>query len=136
MKADELQKALYGALSANAGLSALINGVYADVQQPNLPEDASAFPYVTIGQDNLSDDGTKTGEITDALCQIDIWSRSNNYVEAKEIGAAIFAALHKQSLSITGATHIATRVESEVYSADPDGHTKRGMIMARVTYSH
>lgn len=136
MKADALQTALYGVLSTDSGVTAIANGTYADVEQPDLPEDNSAFPYVTIGKDTFGDIGTKTEDIANALCQIDIWSRSNNFIEAKSLGGAIFGALHKKSLTITGATHIATRVESETYSNDPDGHTKRGMLMVRVTYSH
>lgn len=134
MNGDNLQRAIYAALTGDAALMALITGVYADVQQPNLPEDNAAFPYVTIGQDNLSPFDTKTDNGTTAVCQIDVWSRENNLLEVKAIGAAIHAALHHQSLTITGANHVLTVVETATYSKDPDGQTKRGMVMVRVIY--
>lgn len=134
MNAENLQRALYNALTGNAPLMALINGVFADVQQPDLPEDDADFPYVVIGQDNLSPFDTKTDNGASALCQIDIWSRSNNLIEAKTVASAIYDVLQKGSLAISGADHVLTRVESETYSKDPDGQTKRGMCMYRILY--
>ena len=134
MNAENLQRALYNALTGDATLMALITGVYADVQQPNLPEDDSDFPYVVIGQDNLTPFDTKTDNGASALCQIDVWSRSNNLIEVKTIASAIYAVLQKGSLTIADADHVLTRIESQSFSKDPDGQTKRGMVMARVVY--
>lgn len=134
MRAADLQRSIYGALTGDATLMALITGVYADVQQPDLPEADSDFPYVVIGQDNLSPFDTKTDNGASALCQIDVWSRQNNLTEVKEIGSAIYNVLQKGALTIVGAHHVLTRIEGETYSKDPDGQTKRGMIMARVVY--
>lgn len=134
MNSENLQRALYDDLVSDPVLSALITGIYADVQQPNLPEDDSAFPFVVIGKDNLSPFDTKTDNGASALCQIDVWSRENNLTECKAISSAIYDTLQKGSLTISGAHHILTRVESMVFSIDPDGHTKRGMVMARVVY--
>jgi len=113
---------------------ALITGVYADIQQPNLPEDDSAFPYVVIGQDSLAEDSTKTFDGVNALVQIDVWSRQRNLTEAKDIGSAIYSALQKQPLTIVGADHIATRGVGQDYSTDPDGVTKRGLLTFSVLY--
>ena len=134
MNAEYLQAAIYDTLTGDAALMALITGVYADVQQPNLPEDDSDFPYVVIGQDNLSPFDTKTDNGASALCQIDVWSRQNNLTEAKAVGSAVYNVLQKGSLTITDAEHVLTRSESAVYSKDPDGQTKRGMLMFRVMY--
>lgn len=134
MNAQNLQTALYSALTGNAPLMALITGVYADVQQPDLPEDDADFPYVVIGQDNLTPFDTKTDNGASALCQIDVWSRQNNLIEAKTVASAIYDVLQKGSLTIPGADHILTRIESQAFSKDPDGHTKRGMVMARIIY--
>ena len=134
MNAENLQRALYNALTGDATLMALITGVYADVQQPNLPEDDSDFPYVVIGQDNLTPFDTKTDNGASALCQLDVWSRSNNLLEVKTIASAIYDVLQKGSLTIADANHVLTRIESQSFSKDPDGQTKRGMVMARVVY--
>lgn len=134
MNEENLQRAIYAALTGDAALMALVTGVHVDVQQPNLPEDAAAFPYVVMGQDNITSWDTKSDNGGNALCQIDVWSRQNNLLEVKAIGSAIHAALHMQPLTITGAEHVLTAVETSTYSKDPDGHTKRGMVMVRVLY--
>ncbi len=134
MNSANLQIAIYDALTGDATLMALITGVYADVEQPDLPESEADFPYVVIGQDNLTPFDTKTDHGASALCQIDIWSRQNNLTEAKAVAKAIYDVLQKGSLTIADAHHILTRVESETFSKDPDGETKRGMCMYRVIY--
>lgn len=135
MNSENLQAAIYSKLTGNSPLMALIKGVYADAQQPADAGALTDFPYVTIGQDNGASWDTKTTFGTEAICQIDIWSRSNNFTQAKTIGSAITDALHQQPLTITGASHVLTFQQSEVYSKDPDGHTKRGMLMFRIVFT-
>ena len=134
MRGKELQEAIYAALTGDVTIMALITGVYADIQQPNLPEDDSAFPYVVIGQDSLAEDSTKTENGVRALVQVDVWSRQNNLTEAKDVGTAVYDVLQKGSLTITGAHHILTRAVGQDYSTDPDGHTKRGLLTFTVLY--
>lgn len=134
MKGDALQRAIYTALTGDGALMALITGVYADVQQPNLPEDDALFPYVTIGNDQLSRWDTKTNFGVTADCQIDIWSRENNFIEAKAVGDAIYDVLHYGTLAITGADMVQMMVDSMTFTSDPDGHTKRGLILLNVIY--
>ena len=131
---DNLQRALYAKLTGNAPLMALIQGVYAAVAQPDLPESDGAFPYLVIGESIITASDTKTDDGGNALCQMDVWSRSNNLLQVKQIGAAVRTALHHQSLTISGANHIITLFESGDYSRDPDGHTKRGLLRVRVTF--
>jgi hypothetical protein len=135
MNGQNLQSAIYDKLTSDATLTALIKGVYADVQQPLDSGSDAPFPFVTIGSDNLAPWDSKTFFGTEALCQIDIWSRSNNFLEAKSIGSAIHDALHHQPLTIADASHVMTVQQSSVYSKDPDGHTKRGMLMFKILYT-
>lgn len=134
MKADDLQRALYSKLTGDVALMSLIKGVYADVEQPNMPEKNTDFPYVTIGNDQLTRWDTKTTLGANADCQIDIWSRQNNLTEAKAIGTAIYSALHYQNLTISGANDVLSMVDSMTFSKDPDGQTKRGLILFNVKY--
>lgn len=134
MNGENLQRAIYSKLTGDATLMALIEGVYADVAEPLDAGTDAPFPYVTIGQDNMAPWDSKTFLGTDAICQIDIWSRANNFLEAKAIGTAIVDALHHQPLTITRASHVMTVSQSATYSKDPDGHTKRGMLMFRVSF--
>ena len=108
MNGENLQRAIYDKLIGNATLMGLIDGVYADVQQVLDSGSDIPFPYVTIGSDSLATWDSKTFFGTDALCQIDVWSRANNFLEAKEIGSAITDVLHQQPLTIQDADHTIT----------------------------
>ncbi len=135
MNADALQRALYLKLTGDIDIAAAVVGVYADVQQPAQPEDDTGFPYITIGRDNFTPWDTKTDFGAEALCQIDVWSRSNNLVEVKEIGELIWFALHHRSLTIENSNHVMTVQQGANYVSDPDGHTKHGILSFRITYT-
>ncbi len=134
MKLDALQQGIYDKLTGDAGLVAAVTGIHVDVEQADLPEDDTRFPYISFGNDQGTYWDNKTHFGVSALCQIDVWSRQNNLKEAKGLGAAIHAILHHTPLTIAGAAHIMTVVESETYTKDQDGHTKRGLLLVRVLY--
>ncbi len=134
MRTDELQTALYNKLTGDANLMALITGVYVDVQQPDLPEDDANFPYLTFGGDNVSNWDTKTNNGASAVCQIDTWSRTNNFMQAKLIANAIYNALHNQSLTFSTAEHVLTVIENQNFLRDPNGTDKHGVTLVRVFY--
>ena len=136
MNDDNLQKAIYAKLSADTALMSAIKGIYADVEQPSDAGSNDPFPYVTIGNDNHAPWDSKTFFGTQAICQIDVWSRKNNFLEVKQIGSMIREALHHQSLTIQDADHTMTVHQSSVYTKDPDGQTKRGMLMFNVRFTH
>ena len=71
---------------------------------------------------------------TDATCQIDLWSRQNNLIQIKTLGSAVVDALQYSSLTITDAQHVLTQQISSTYSSDPDGHTKRGILLFQVLF--
>ena len=134
MKGRQLQESIYAALTGDVTLMAIINGVFADVEPPNLPEDDTEFPYVVLGKDTLATFDTKTDNGVQALVQIDVWSRQNNLTEAKDIGSAVYDVLQKGSLAITGAHHILTRAVGQDYKTDPNGHDKHGILTFTVLY--
>ena len=135
MNSENLQRAIYTKLTSDAALMALVTGVYAEVQQPEDAADVSDFPYVSIGQDTATPFDAKTFFGSDATVQVDVWSRSNNMSEAKQVGSAITNALHYQPLVIQGASHVMTVQQSEAYTRDPDGHTKRGLLLFQVVFT-
>lgn len=133
MNGSALQQALYARLSGLSSVSSLVQGIYAVVPQPNDAGDAGMFPYITLGNDNASPMDTKDSDGSNTLCQIDVWSRSGNYIEAKSIGQAIYDALQKFDLVVSGANLIECRFVSSQAIDDPDGETKRLLMLFRVT---
>ncbi len=140
MKTDALQAAIYGRLAGDPGLVASLSNewgfapVFDHVPQVPDPGGVAYFPYLTariITAREWDTDGTNGVEAT---VQVDVWSRARGSLEARQVAQQVYALLHKQPLTIAGAHHVWTAVESVEASTDPDGITRRAMIEARVAY--
>ena len=113
-----LQTALYNRLN---GASLGVVGVYDVAQQASDGGDASAFPYVTMGRivHSESDTQTKTGHA--AQIRIHTFSRTGSMLECKTIQGAIYAALHRAELTVTGFSNYSLLREDSDCFADQDG---------------
>lgn len=136
----ELQTALYDVLTGDTGLSGLLAtyeggpAVFDGPPQVEDPSDNSMFPYVVIGADSASpfDTDTETGMTVTAT--IDVWSRAEEFAEAKTIMAAIYGLLHRQDFTISGYTLVGCDLEFEETLRDPDGETRHGVQRYRIVY--
>lgn len=140
MKSQALQKAIYARLN-DASLTALLSTTYAplpaiftDVPQAVDAQDASWFPFVTIGADIINPFDTKDAPGGSAIVQIDVWERASSMLDLKGIADVIDARLRRQPLSISGATHITTELDSGTFTRDQDGLTKRALLLYRVLW--
>lgn len=140
MQSAALQAALFSALTGDATLVALLSdqwgatAIFSDVPQADESEADDMFPYITFGAETVTEMDDKTQAGGNALVQINAWTRTADYDEAKQIADRIHAVLHKGSLTISGANHIATRMESIAFDLDPDGSTRRALMLFRITY--
>lgn len=131
----EIQKAVYdrlinyaplaSALADNADMPGL-PAVYDDV-----PQDA-AFPYVTIGEDTLTEWDTDTELGSQSVVTIHTWSRQRGKAETKRIQGLLYNALHRHDLSIPGYNVIDCLREMNNSALDPDGHTRHGVSNFRI----
>lgn len=139
MKTEALQAAIYTRISTDAALVAAlstawgITPVFADVPQID-GDDNAYYPYVTFGADVAVPWDTKTGTGSNVTFQIDVWSRSGNYTQVKSIATLIWQRLHYSTFTITGADEILTMVESQAFTMDADGETRRALILCRCYY--
>ncbi len=139
MNATALQTALYDLMVGDSTLLALLSSswdddaVFVDVPQQNA-DDEDYYPFVSFGADELRVMDSKTFQGTRARVQIDAWSRSNDYAEVKDISDRIYDLLHRQDLTISGVTHVTTGIVSVNFALDPDGHTRRAMMLYEVVY--
>ncbi len=136
MSLGNLQTALYNRLIGDAALMAIVTGVLAQGDQDDDSASLTSFPYVTIGGDTATPRDTKTGFGASVLARIDVWSRSGNFLEAKSIGSLIAGLLHHRPMTIAGGWHVMTVQQSETYLIDPDGVTKRGLLMFRINLGY
>ena len=112
-----LQAELFSKLSGSLGC-----GVY------DVPPDGAAYPYVSIGEDDASDAGTKNSHGDEVTCLFHIWSRSAGFMEAKTIMADIVGILTAVSFSVPGFQVAMMRVIYRNVSNDPDGVTRHGVL--------
>ena len=123
----DLQRAVYGALTGDATLVALLGGshIYDDVPQ------TAAFPFVTIGRSELRDWSTGTDPGTEHQLTVHVWSRVSGRREAHEILGALADILHEASLSLTDHVLVNLRQDFSEVRRDPDGKTYHGIMRLR-----
>lgn len=123
-----LQKAIYAALVGNSAITGLIgNRVYDRVTSD------AAFPYVRIGVDQIvAEDQDCVEECVEVFTQIDVFSRAQGKIEAKNIAGAIVRALNAETVTIRDSyqlqdfRHNDTRVLD-----DPDGLSTHAVLSFR-----
>lgn len=124
----------YAELSGNSAVMAIAEGVYDHVPQVDRPEDSSRFPYVLIGEILINENDTDTEIGFNAQATIHTWSRQEGRKEVLELQGAIFDALHRADISITG-YHVSTCQQEYSNSfTDPDGLTRHGVQVFRVIF--
>lgn len=123
----ETQKAIYEKLKADAALIALGTGVYDQV-----PGGAANYPYVVLGEGDVSSWDTKTSNGQDHGLDLHVWTRKEGFETCKKILDAIYKALHKQRLTIPGGNAVLLLYQFSRSSVDPDGTTRHGVAQYRI----
>lgn len=121
-----LQQAVYTALTGDATLMAMVEGVYDRVPS------GVAFPYVVIGEADARDWSSVTTGGLDVRMEVSAFSREGGRKEALAIVARIHTLLHDGSFSITGHTLVQCRMEDSDIRLLGDGLTYRGAMTFRV----
>jgi len=122
----ELQKSIFTALSGNTtGMSGANVPVFDDV-----PE-GTAYPYVVIGEETASNNGTKTLDGIEHTLTIHAWSQYRGRREIKEIMQSVYEKLHNTDISISGASLVNIRQEFNTTLAETDGITRHGVMRFR-----
>lgn len=122
-----LQKAVFDALAGAAGVKARCGD---PARVYDWPPMTPRFPYITIGEDQIIDDGTTCGEGFECFVTVHVWSREKGKPEAKAIGAAVRAALNV-ALPVAGFTVVEFEQRDARYLRDPDGVTEHGVLVFR-----
>jgi hypothetical protein len=124
----ELQKDIYSTLTGDVTLMAKINGVY-DFIPDNKP-----FPFVRVGEINLTDSGTHTFNGFEVEFVIDLWHRPPNRGKAALHGIMddIYRLLHKATFSIPNYTVYVSRFISSSIIVEEDNVTYHGITKFRI----
>ena len=125
--AAELQKAIFEALAADAGLTTALGG-------PRIHDHAPAnvaFPYVTFGRTSVYDWSTGTESGTEQLLTLHVWSKAKGKAETLAIMELARRALHDKDLALEGHRLINLRAEFEEARYDEDLAVHHGLLRFR-----
>lgn len=124
----ELQIALVALLKTPGALPVAVG----DRVYDKVPLNA-AYPYISLGEGQVLPDKADCIDGAEVFVQIDVWSRGENFGEAKTIGKGVIAALDDQEdqISVEGFVVIVFELQSVQYLRDPDGLTRHGAITFR-----
>lgn len=136
MSFDALQTAIYAKLTGDTVLTGMLStswgvaAIFSDVPQENA-DDAAYYPFISFGPEIESPFNDKSVLGESSLSQIDVWTRSGDYIEGKQIVGRVRSLLDRQDMVVSGKNHVTTDFESCTFSIDPDGSTRRGMMQFR-----
>lgn len=109
-----IQTAMFGALTGDSTLMALINGVYDYV-----PETA-VYPYIVIGEATEVPRNSQDRYGWETVPTLHIWDQYRGYSRVLRIGSRIGEVLDHQRLTIPGYDLIAIRFEFSQTLTDPE----------------
>lgn len=121
-----LQQAIFQRLSNDTTLMQKVTGVYDAVSED------TPFPYVTIGEPNMTPFETKISYGENIPWVLHCWSRYSGKKEAYEILNLMIQALTKESWSVNGFNLIKFNIETNMQVIeDIDGQTYHGILRVR-----
>lgn len=119
----ELQAAIVALLRGDAGVMALVNGVYDRV--PNEPW-GEELAYISFGSEDVVSDFGGCIEVQNISLQIDIWSRKVGRVHCKQIMHEVRRAM--RGLALVENPIVADADPFQQVLRDPDGLTTHGIL--------
>ena len=125
---NAIQKAIFLALTGDAGVSARVGARVAD-----RPPETMAFPNITFGPSDFLPDDFECLPGRIETVQLDVWSRAQDGKrEAKAITDAVVDALHEQPLTLETGRAVRVSLDLARMIDDPDGITSHGILQFSV----
>ncbi|WP_405710105.1 DUF3168 domain-containing protein [Streptomyces xanthophaeus] len=109
-----VQMALYGRLTSDEDLMALISGVYDYVPETD------PYPYVVIGEATEIPDNRHDGFGRETVASLHVWTRHRGHGPGMKIAARITELIDHQPLTVTGLHHVSTKFEFSQTLTDPE----------------
>lgn len=125
--ANELQKAIFEALSDDTALTALLGGARIFDHSPA----SIAFPYITFGRTSIYDWSTGTESGSEQLFTLHVWSKAKGKKETQDIMELAKTRLHDQALALDGHALVNCRLEFAEARYDEDLAVYHGLLRFR-----
>lgn len=124
-----LQKLLYDAMRADAGISTMVAGrVYDHIPTDAAGKVTAAFPHIGFGAHDFVTDDADCIYAGEHTIQLNIWSRAVGRIEAKTITDAVRRLLHGYEADMGDFGLVEMRVDLAQVIGDPDGLTSHGIV--------
>lgn len=102
-----------------------ITGVFDDVPEQTV------YPYVVIGQETVTNIGTKDVDANEYTLTIHVWSQYRGLQDVKKIMQQVYTSLHNVDIVVSGASMVNLRHEFENTILEADGITRHGIMRFR-----
>jgi hypothetical protein len=122
---EELQRLLFDTLTGNGAIMALAYRVFDKV--PAAPY-GDKTAYISLGPVDASEDDADCIVGARITTQIDIWSKADGMLEAKQLTNLVRKALHHKSLALADNALCDTHVELWRVFADPADGITHGVV--------
>lgn len=114
-----------GQLTITAAPTTVNVPVYDDV-----PEE-TVYPYVILGEETATNDGSKTLDGVEHTLTIHAWSQYRGRREIKEIMQSVYSLLHNSDITVSGASLVNLRQEFATTLSENDNITRHGVMRFR-----
>lgn len=128
-----VQEAVYAQLSADVNLQALVGS---PARLYDMVPPAAIYPYVSFGDVNVRDYGTKDRTGFEQTLTFHAYSRARGRKEVKQIMQALYDSLHQSPLSVVGADRVDCQFQSASTQLENDSLTLHGIIRFRIVVQH
>ncbi|WP_439576204.1 DUF3168 domain-containing protein, partial [Phreatobacter sp.] len=122
-----LRQSLHQGLAGHAPLAAVLGGAKIFDEAPR----AAEFPYVTLGDAQVSDWSTGSSTGQEHSLTLHVWSRQGGQAEAHLIAGEIIAALEEVPLDPAGHRLVNLRFATADIRREADGRTWHGLVRFR-----
>lgn len=110
------------------------HAIYTNAPQADESEDSAFFPYITVTQAAAGAYDTKDDNGGSVLIDVHVWSRGHSVAAPLALADAVYDALQRHDLAVTGANTVTVNFESGLLMQDPDGITMHAVRTFRVLY--
>lgn len=123
-----LQRGIFAALTANSAITALVGTRVYDRVSPT-----AVFPYVRLGTDQtVSDPQDCAEESVEVFSQVDVFSRAQGKIEAKNIAGAIVRTMKVENITIESGYELQELHHADTrFLDDPDGLSTHAVLSFR-----
>lgn len=122
-----LRRAIHTALTNDPALTAALG----EGRIHDLPPASPAFPYVTLGEAQVSDWSTATEAGAEHRLSLACWSRQGGHAEAHQLAHLVQQALHDAPLALDGQRLVNLRFTSAEIRREPGARSYRALLRFR-----